>query len=59
MKTKRKTGPRPLPRADKRVPAIVTLSPNEKKALARIHGRTPFSTWARGVLMDAAKEPKQ
>jgi hypothetical protein len=29
----------------------MTLSPNERKALARIHGRTPFSTWARGVLL--------
>ena len=56
MMTKRKQGPRPLLKADKRVPAIVTLSPNEKKALAKVHGRTPFSTWARSILMREVTE---
>ena len=51
MKTKRRLGPKPLPKGDKRVPVVMTLSPNERKALARIHGRQPFSTWARGVLL--------
>ena len=55
MTTKRKQGPRPLPKGDKRVPSIVMISPNERKALARLHGRTPFSTWARGVLLNAVK----
>lgn len=58
MTTRRKQGPRPLPKGDKRVPAIVTLSPNEKKALAKIRGRTPFSTWARSVLMEKTKGEK-
>jgi len=51
MTIRRKTGPKPLPKREKRVPAIVMLSPNEMKAMGRIRGRTPFSTWARGVLL--------
>jgi len=55
MTTKRKRGPKPLPKADKRMVVVLTLSPNERKALARVHGRTPFSVWARGVLMETTK----
>jgi len=41
-----------MPKQDRRnIAGIVMLSPKEKKALARIHGRTPFSTWAREILL--------
>lgn len=55
MKTKRKTGPPPFKKAHKRVLFGVTLSPIEKKALDRVRGDVPFSTWARGVLMEKTK----
>lgn len=56
MTTKRRLGPKPLPKGDKRVPVVMTLSPNERKALAKVHGRAPFSTWARGVLLETTKD---
>ena len=55
--TKRKTGPTPLPTKDRRWAAIVMLSANERKAMARVHKRVPFSTWARGVLVGATEDP--
>jgi hypothetical protein len=41
-----------MPTQDRRkIAGIVMLSPNEKKALAKLHGRVAFSTWARGILL--------
>jgi len=58
MTAKRKTGPAPFKKADKRIPQIVMLSPREQAALTRLRGDVPFSTWARGVLMEKTKGTK-
>ena len=56
MRNKLPTGPKPFPKIDRRIPRIVTLSPREYVALAKVRGDVPFSTWARGVLLRALTE---
>ena len=56
MKTKRKPGPPPYKKADKRLPWVVTLSPNEYAKLAKVRGEVPFSIWARNILLRGLTE---